>query len=85
MSIILTIFAGLGLANIIVNEKIFYWPRLYMLRIKLIGNLVACMACMSFWTGLIIGLICRHDVVMSICIGLATHYVAKVISQHVND
>lgn len=82
MHIILCILAGLGLANAIVNEKVFKLPRVWLLRLPIIGDLAACMPCTSFWTGYLCGYIYQQNLVQAFLIGLATHFVSRLIDDY---
>ncbi len=78
---ILTLFAGVSVANIITSEYIFGWFRKLILKTKIewLITFVHCVTCMSFWTTLIISFCFHYGFWTSIGMALTGSLIGKII------
>lgn len=75
LELLLFLFSGVGITNIIVNASILDYPRDFIIKHSLFfGKLVSCMLCTGFWVGLILSLFSSNifgifGIIAPICAG----------------
>ena len=78
---LISVFCAVSIANIITEEYVFEWLRKLIIRTKIefLITLFHCITCLSFWTGLISGLIIFGFSPYVIAVGFISSIVGKMI------
>lgn len=81
MTLVLCILTAVSLANMITSEYVFEWLRKLVIKTKMewMITLFHCITCMSFWTGLTVGLIVYGLSPYVVAVAFVSSLVGKVI------